>query len=250
MVIPFHNSFINTDIKILSNQYTVFINNYSWLHKFFIPLYFIRQFFAMFIYVQKVKVIIIEFGGYWSLIPSIFGRLFKIPVLIILHGSDCASIPTINYGSLRKPLVKLSCKLSYQLAHTLLPVSESLIFTKNYYNNEYVNQGVRHHFPTIKTSSKVIHNGLDTNFWNYDQSIKKESNRFISVFSLDQFTLKGGDLILLIAREFPNLNFCIAGTSKPNYLNNIPENVIFLGKLSRKELREEFRRSTFHFQLS
>src|SRR5690625_5863492 len=82
---------------------------------------------------RRYKSIIISFGGYWSLIPSVFGKIFKIPVFTIVHGTDCASIPSIKYGMLRKKHLRKICKWTYQSSDMIFPVSESLIYTENHY---------------------------------------------------------------------------------------------------------------------
>lgn len=250
MVAPFQNSFIQNDFEILSSQYDVLEIKHRWQNKYFTPLFLVLQFFEILLKIYHVKAIIIEFGGYWAVIPSIFGRLFRIPVYIILHGADCAKLPTVHYGSLRKKLIRLACEISYKYASLLLPVSESLIYTKNHYNTNDVYQGVKHHLPKIKTAYHVIHNGLDIDFWTPSQKTAKDKTRFIAVFSPSQFLLKGGDLILFLARKFSDYNFYIAGMEAPLAYGEIPNNLKFLGRLSKKELRDEYRKAQFHFQLS
>ena len=250
IVVPFQSPFIKNDIKIVSSQYNIILNVYNWHNKYLTPIFMILQFFAMLKHIWVIQRIIIEFGGYWSLLPSFFGKLFNIPVLIILHGADCAMMPHINYGSLRKKLIKLSCKISYNFASILLPVSKSLVYIKNDYNTKDIYQGVKHHFPEIKTPFRVISNGLDLEFWKPSKNTFKEDKRFTAVFSEAQFILKGGDLILSLAKIYSDINFYIAGTEKPHGVSKILDNVHFLGKLSQEELREEFRKTTFHFQLA
>jgi len=251
-VTPALSSFASNDISILSKKYKVIVNKYAWKRKILIPFYLLHQFFFVLWYMASVKKIIISFGGYWSLIPSFFGKLAGIPVFIILHGTDCASIPQINYGSLRKPLVKVACKLSYIFATKLLPVSISLIEIKNtfYPTDKISEQGFKFFFPKLKTDYEVVPNGLDENFWKPISGHEKEQQSFISVFSGEQFFLKGGDLILDIAKRFPNCKFYLAGLEKPNLNIEIANNVVFLGKLSKYELRDYYNKSRFHFQLS
>ena len=81
--------------------------------------------------VRNSDCIFIMFGGYWSFIPSLFGKIFNKPVYIILGGTDCVSFPFINYGSLRKKLLKQFINWSYKMATRLLPVDELSIFGKH-----------------------------------------------------------------------------------------------------------------------
>lgn len=247
-IAPTRSSFVQTDIKFLQKNFVVKYRFFNWSNKLLLPFTFLKQSFWLITTSKNCKAYLVSFGGFWSIVPSIFGKMMNIPVFIILNGTDCASLPTLNYGSLRKPLVKLSCLISYKLAYRLLPVSETLVKTVNTYYKFDQNQGYKYFFPSIKTPFSVIPNGLDTSFWIKDQKIEKEPNSFITVFNPPQFILKGGDIIMKLALLLPNCNFYICGTSIPD--TSIPKNVKFLGKLSQKELRVKYSQAQFHFQLS
>ena len=62
--------------------------------------------------------------------------------------------------------------------------------------------------------------------------------------------MKGGDLIIGLAKEFPNCLFYIAGcdTIPDQYLK--PNNLILLGHIPKEKLLEYYNQSQFHLQLS
>src|SRR5690606_37520679 len=138
---------------------------------------------------------------------------FSKKVFIITHGTDCASIPEINYGSLRISLLKRICDFSYRRATAIFPVSESLIETELLFDPEITSkkQGLLHRFPGLQTPMEVIYNGLDENQWTLPTDGKRIENSFLAVMSTNQFILKGGDLILEIAKKYPNCSFYFAG---------------------------------------
>lgn len=251
-VTPSMSSFARNDISSLEKKYKVIVNQYNWSKKQYTPFFLFHQVFLILRYIFSVKKIFISFGGYWAFIPALFGKLSGVPVYIILHGTDCASIPSVNYGSLRKFLLKKFCRQSYNLATTLLPVSSSLVTTKNTFHSDdvYSYQGFKHFFPKNKTYYEVIANGIDEKFWSLKAGIIKEPKSFMAVFSADQFILKGGDLIVELARRLPECTFYIAGLGKPENILEVPVNVFFLGQLTRENLREYYRKSRFHFQIS
>jgi glycosyltransferase involved in cell wall biosynthesis len=250
-VTPYENGFIENDFIILSKKNIINKNIYDWQIAQNTPIYLLRQFVYLLLNINKNDKIIIEFAGYWSLLPSLFGKILSKPVMVICHGTDCASLPSLKYGSFNKRFLKTFCKLTYKLADIICPVSDSLIKTKNtFHNNEREElQGILAFIPNLKTPFKVIHNGIDIDYWKSENN-DKIPNSFLAVFSKNQFYLKGGDLILEVAKELPNYTFKIAGTEKPKNLNNIPRNVIFLGKLRKERLKEEYKISEFYFQLS
>lgn len=250
-VCPSFPTFIRQDIEILSSHFSVTINHYNWHKKSLAPFFLFAQFFFLLFHLPKSDAVIVHFGGYWSLFPSLLGKIFNKPVYIVLHGTDCASIPELQYGSLRLPLLKWFCGNSYKLAKELLPVSESLVFSETYLINEPkgIKNGFKYHFPSLNTPFEVIPNGFDINFWTIDDTIRIEKITFIAVMSESQFVLKGGDLIVEAAGRFEGFLFFIAGMDKPVGLVS-PENLQFLGRLAPEVLRTFYQRSSFVLQLS
>lgn len=252
IVVPSFQSFILQDIQILSERYELVINQYNWKRKELAPIYLIRQFFHLLFSIGKCRLVLIHFGGYWSFFPTLLGKVFGKPSYIILHGTDCAAIPELNYGSLRIPLLKWFCKKSYEWATLLLPVSESLVKSSNdfFRQNPPLPNGFAHHFPSLRTPHQVIPNGFDTDFWKIKQGVERKPKTFIAVLSDEQYILKGADLIIELARRFPDCHFKIAGMQKPGRQNEHLANLTFIGKVSREKLQREFQESSFYFQLS
>ncbi|MCK5906176.1 MAG: glycosyltransferase family 4 protein, partial [Flavobacteriales bacterium] len=249
-VTPFMSSFIESDISILASEYNVIINTYDWKNKTLSPFFLLRQLFFLLFNISKSKSILVEFGGYWSVLPSILGKIFKTPIYIVLHGTDCASIPELNYGSMRIPLLKKACEISYRNATKLLPVSESLVSVENNFQRDLPSkQGYKNFFPDIETDYKVLYNGIDEDYWKIESGASKEEKTFLAVFSEDQFYLKGGGLIFEVADRFKECKFRIVGVSSDKH-ENVPCNVELLGRLSLEELKEQYQKSQFYFQLS
>ena len=245
-------SFTKIDIDILKSEFEVVLFSKLWTNNFSVIINHILLIIKLFTLRNKVSKIVISFASHWSYFPSIIGRLFNIPVAIILHGTDCASILSLNYGDLRKPILKRIIKSSIKNASILLPVSETLIKVENLYNGNNIEryQGLNSFFTIDKLKFKTIYNGIDSNFWKPNSNIKKKKYSFIAVFSNQQFFLKGGDLIIGLAKEFPNCSFYIAGcdTIPDQYLK--PNNLILLGHIPKEKLLEYYNQSQFHLQLS
>ncbi|MEW5846207.1 MAG: glycosyltransferase family 4 protein [Bacteroidota bacterium] len=215
---------------------------------------FLKQFIYLTFRLNKIDAIIIMFAGYWSVIPVLFGKIFHKKVFIILGGTDCVYYPTLNYGSLRKPLLRKAIYVSIKYATCLLPVHESLMeFTNSYYDNS--KQGIKNHFKPINTPVRTIYNG-------YNPKVSKKTietsnripNSFITVALVNNKTrivLKGIDLILECAREFPEAIFTIIGID--NEIKNtldIPTNVKILSPTSSDSLTEKYLQSEFVIQVS
>ncbi len=248
-IAPFYNGFIRKDLEILKSEFTVKAQVLNWKQKGQIPIHLLRQFVFMLVQVSSAKAVLIQFGGMWGVVPAFLASLLGKPIYVVLHGTDAASLPHYQYGSLRKPLVKWSCAFLYRKASKLVPVSASLLEVRNDYNEHDQAQGVKVHFPKLKFEAEVIPNGLDAEQWQMTNPPERIANRFIAVFNDAQFQLKGGDLILAAAKSFPQFEFRIAGSSGPKGLE-IPHNVNFLGKLKADELKKEYYQASYHLQLS
>lgn len=252
LIYPKGSPFVKVDIKILSKRYIVLENTGAWNVPYKIPFLFLQQCFFLLKTIRSVECIIISFGGYWALLPSLLGKLFKKKVYIILHGTDCASFKEINYGNLRKSYLKKVLGISYTYATKLLPVSQSLIYTENSYfdKNNVIKQGVEFFFPKITTPKEVIPNVFDGNQWQKNPTVKRHQNRCITVLSDGQFIRKGGELILEVAKKNPQLEFYFIGmnTVPSNYL--ISKNVHFMGRVSPEKLQEIYSEATYYLQLS
>tara|TARA_S200000501_G_scaffold339840_1_gene347842 strand:+ start:38386 stop:39450 length:1065 start_codon:yes stop_codon:yes gene_type:complete len=255
-IYPKNATFIQKDINFLSKVYNIVIPNHTWDNKFSIPLNFIKQFIFLIQNVFFCRAIFIMFGGYWSLIPSVFGKMLNIPVFIILGGTDCVSFPSINYGNLRKPLISFFIKWSLKLSKVLLPVDQSLIYSRyNYYEKAENNfQGYNHFFPKISTPSKVIHNGFDPEYF-INTKTEKAHNSFIviaPVSDMIRFKLKGIDIVWALANKFVSCSFVIVGMSQSftNTLKKKPKNLKIYPHMSQDELKDYLFKTEFVLQLS
>lgn len=250
-IAPHFSSFVNEDISLLSKDFDVIVNVYNWNKKKYVPILLIKQLLFLLFNVKSYDKVIISFGGYWSLIPVIICRIFNKKSFIILNGTDCCSLPSLNYGNLRKPLLRFFTKISFKYTTELLPVSSSLVYTENKYytqNSEEIKQGYKAFFKSVKTPYTVVPNAIDSSFWRIINNDKRIDNSFTAVFSEKQFILKGGDLIVELAKRNPTWNFTIVGT-KDRWGINL-ENVKFVGFVDKFKLLEIYNNSKYYLQLS
>jgi glycosyltransferase involved in cell wall biosynthesis len=254
-IYPKKATFIQNDLDFLEKKFQVITQDLDWGNAIKLPLNLIRQFIFLVVNIRKSKAIIINFGGYFSLLPSLLGKLFGIKTFIILNGTDCVSFPIYNYGSLRKPLLKFFIKCSHINATKLFPVDDSLIY-QHYSYDDKVNQkeqGLKAFFPSLRTAIKVIPNGFNVSLWN---SNKEEARKgFITVGFVNSFKsyqVKGIDLILEVAAKFPKENFTIVGMSEEfkKTLQEFPENVTTIPYLDKEDLKIAYQKHLGYLQIS
>jgi len=252
-IYPFPKAFILSDKAILEQEYIVLSQELPWFNKYQLVFNFFRQFFHLRSKIKSVDKIVVAFGGYWSFLPAYFAKKYNKECYIILHGTDCVSFSKLNYGMLRKPLPKYFIKKSYQWATKLLPVSESLVYTENrfYHKKKVSKQGFMHYFPTLQTPYTVVYNGLDEAKWFPLPEIIRKENQCLAAFTEQQWELKGGDLIVQLAKHYPKTIFKIAGVSQEFIANKkLSNNVFGLGMQKPKQMQELYSESQFFLQLS
>lgn len=253
---PDETSFTRKDIDFLSKRYEISSIQQQWSDKSKIIFVFLRQLFFLMRMMPKSVAIIVMFGGYWSILPALLGKLFNKPVFIILGGADCVSFPEYNYGSLRKPLLKKIIHWSYFLAERLLPVDESLVITDYNYDSRVKGkkQGYKYYFPSLTTPYTVINNGFDPDYWQVPE-VPKNPLVFTTIARVDdqsRFSIKGFDLVIRIAGSFPDHRFNIIGMDLTfaKSLGVLPGNIIIHDFLSPENIKALLIESRFYLQLS
>lgn len=255
-IAPDLSSFVRKDIDYLSARYRVLMPRHNWAVKILVPFSLLRQLVFLTINMPGTKAVFVMFGGYWSFLPALFGKVFRKPVFIIPGGTDCVSFPSLGYGSLRKPLLRTVIRLSYTLCTRLLPVDESLVFCNYSYlePRDYDFQGYRYFFPALKTEHTVIYNGVDTGSFNISLA-PNEPDSFITIALIDdfrRFRIKGIDKVVFLARSFPGSVFRVVGISGKmvESLGDLPANLICYPFLPAEKFNELLNSSEFYLQLS
>ncbi|MDX9772344.1 MAG: glycosyltransferase family 4 protein [Bacteroidales bacterium] len=255
-IYPEDSAFIRKDISFLSERYRVVTPGHDWKRKSMTPINFLKQLLFLFRHLHGTRALFIMFGGYWSLLPALLGRITGTPVYIIPGGTDCVSFPSLNYGSLRKPVMRTFIRWSFQLCHELLPVDESLVLSDYSFleQSDYPKQGYKYFFPEITTPFRVINNGFDPDYFNSDPG-KKVDNSFIvlaSVTSMTRLKVKGIDLVLYLAGEYSQATFTIIGITEEikSRMGIIPANVTIYPFLPAERFITLLEVSQFVLQLS
>ena len=216
-----------------------------------LPLYFILQFFQLLFFLPRTTKYLCFFSGYHSVLPVVFGKLFGIKVFIQSGGTDAMNMPEINYGNFRKKWLRKATVYSFKNCSMILPVAESLVECDYTYDPRIDRrQGLKNLIPDLQTPIRVIHNGFDADFW-VDEQKPKRPFSFITVAvgitKANRAAVKGIDLILDMAKLFPDYSFTLVGD--PNFSSELP-NVNVIGKLTPSLLKDEFNRHQFYLQLS
>ena len=245
-------SFIDKDISILSKEYQVEEWQSYTSSKFLLPWVFVKQFFFLLVCLPRYKVVISQFGGYHSFLPGLLGKLYGVPHIIICCGSDCVAYPSLQYGNLRKGLLKWFIGKSYALADLLCPVHEKLMgYDNSYYPEDIKKQGVLNFFPGLKTAVFPVENGYDPEVWK-PQGEKKIQFLTVagSMEDANRAKLKGVDLVEQLTAFFPNYEFILIGANRVAQTHQDPPNLKRIAFVPNSEIVRYYQASRFYLQLS
>lgn len=246
------SSFVRKDLRLLSDDFEIRVIPFIPGQKWMVPFILMGHFFKIFINLFSVRLIVCQFAGYHTFLPVILGKLFGKKVFIVSGGTDCVSFPSINYGGLRKGLMRWFISFSYKNCFKILPVHESLLKVDySYTHTDFTGQGILFHLPELKTPYQVIYNGYDPARWPLGPSVREIS--FLTVAAGLQMgfskQLKGIDLFLAAAKQFPQYPFTIVG-AKPEEFSELPGNVSLIPIVPNEDLPAWYAKHRFYVQLS
>lgn len=251
---PSASSFVVKDVALLKSKFEV-----HELHSNdFIGIHSLKEIFRQLIFIAKRNhwknsIYVIQFAGFHAFIPVILSRLLGAKVAIIVGGTDCVSYPSLNYGNFNRKILGLVTCLCYKIADKILAVDESLLqFTNTYYSEDPVEQGIFSFCSINRKKCKVIYNGYDEKYWKADSNTRAYD--FITVAAgisaLSRFKLKGIDMMLHMAKRFPEKRFLIVGASSLPDTIELPDNVQLVPFATNDQLLDFYAQSHFYLQLS
>lgn len=216
-----------------------------------LPVYFIIQFFQLLIYLPITSQYLCFFGGYHTVLPVVFGKIFKKKVIIQCGGTDAMHLPHINYGNYRKKWLKKATVFTFKNCSLILPVSSALV--KSTYTYDRIaprHQGLLHLIPDLKTPIEVVHNSFDEDFW-IDGQLEKEPFTFVTVATgiskENRAFVKGIDLIIQLAEIFTDYTFTLVGDAQ--FKTDLP-NISVKPAQPKEGIRHIFQKTQFYLQLS
>ncbi len=253
-IYPGLSSFVRKDKSFFETQFQVSGLNFQVKKKCHTPWMLMKESFFLLTAIPSASIVVIQFGGYHSLIPAFLARLSHKPSVIVMGGTDCVSFPSIGYGNLRKPLLRWFTLKSFRLASMLIPASQSLVeYDYDYCDKDYPKQGYKYFDPGNKTPYKVIFNGISLNLFRPVEGIIREKNTFLTVCSnLDRrnYFIKGIDLFIEAAKRFPGYKFVLVGKTASGFEIEKPENLRHIPFVSHDDLPGLMSSCSFYCQLS
>lgn len=244
-------SFIRSDIGILSSFADVRRFSFRASRWSLIPTLF-RSLWVSIRRVRGADLVVCQFAGWNAWLPLLVARAFGKPAALVVHGTDCVSFPSIDYGNFRKWPLKAITATCLRRASVVVPVHESLVHsTTSYATGQPLEQGIMAHCPRLSVPIKVMHHGFDPDQWQMDASVPRSGLLTVAagLRSERTRTLKGIDLVIACARKSPDLTFSVVGLDR-SWILDPPPNIEAIPFVSQDVLQRIYQRSRFYLQLS
>ena len=188
------STFIQRDVDIFSKHFDV--DEIS-----------IRKVIDIFPLIKKIRksdVVYIWFAGKHAGISVLLAKLIGKKSIVVVGGYDVAKVPEINYGlwAVGSFWDKLLAKLALNYSDAVVSVSGVLAKNLRIYAN-------------IKRNIYVVPTGYDSNFW--EKGFKDKENIVLTVAyvnRVERIKVKGLDIFLKIAKNFPETTFRVVGIEK------------------------------------
>ncbi|WP_296705849.1 glycosyltransferase family 4 protein [Algoriphagus sp.] len=247
---PVQTAFTDRDLQMISPELKIKPLEFT-QSPFQLPFYFVLQFFQLSWYLPKTTQYLCFFGGYHSVLPVWFGKVFGKKCIIEAGGTDCINMPEIGYGNFRKKWLRKATVYSFKNCSLILPVAQALVKQEYRFDKSISpKQGLLNLIQDLTTPIQVIPNGFDLDFWK-NLEIKRQPLSFISVATgtsnPSRAKVKGYDLIENLAENHPEWSFTLVGD--PDYQSANP-NINILGKHAPSDLLKLYNSHQFYLQLS
>lgn len=192
--------------------------------------------------IPHVDIVYGWFADLPNLDTGVLCRLLRKRFVLAIAGYEVASLQDIGYGLQRRHLTRLVVRQCLRNASTILVLHRGLSYQ------------TRTLYPEIGDKIEVVPPGFDASFWvPGDDGPRTLVTTVISSDILPRFQVKGGPMVLEVARRCPGLSFVAVGVVprlQDLVIGQAPPNVRFVSRVSQEELRRIFQASSMYLQFS
>lgn len=224
-----HTPFIQDDLDFLDRHFKVkkFMG-----HGLF---HAIRIAFA----VPRTDVVFCWFASVYAFVAVAVGKYFGVRSVIVVGGVDVAKEEELGYGMWISPWKARLVRYALRNAALVLAVDQSLK-EEAVRLAEYDGENIM-----------CLPTGYDSAFW---KPMGEKETIVLTVAAVrhhGRLRVKGMDILMKVARKFPDCKFIVVGVSS-ELINSLrpPENVEFLSTMNRDDLLSLYRRANIYCQPS
>ena len=184
------------------------------------------------------NLIYIWFADYHSLLPILFGKIFRKKTMLVLGGYDVASLPEIEYGAFYKRFRRFFAKYSISNADINLCVADNI-------QNDALNR-----VPSAKT--RILYTGYSKDIFTLGNIDRKDIVLTVALCdTIPRIKLKGIDYFVELAKVLPQYEFVfVGGGDCIDKFIEVPSNLRLVGKLPNHEIIKYYQEAKVYAQFS
>lgn len=241
---PLVSTFVKNDVTILKQEHDVDAIDVVLGKGRAAILNLIRLHIKIILSLLSRDAVFFWFADYYTLVPSIVGRLLGKKVFVVAGGFDITYIPHLGIGARTRPARWFAVRNTFKVAHHIFPVSMD--------TQHDLDDAVPNHAP-----STMIYNAVDTATYHYDA--RERQNIALTVSQADtnaEYKRKGIDLFIDVARDLPEVEFHVVGlraealASARTDAEGITNVTVRAGRVPLDDVLEEFWSAGVYCQLS
>ena len=253
------SSFIREDIRLLEEAYEVASFEF-WGAKKPGPFEFVWLFCKQLVWLlRELPGAVAVYGwfvDYHMALPVAVARCFRKPVLAVVGGFDAVSLPSLGHGVALTSWRRWIARMVFRRADALLPVSSSLVRSKNRFSEgpEEREYGFRMLAPDTPAAIHVVPTGYDPEAWPAGPGDRAPVVGTVGFIDEGRtFPLKGIDLLFDAARLMPDVRFRVVGVRNRETIAaryDPPPNVEMIPPVPREQLPAQYHEMSVYVQLS
>lgn len=253
------SSFVREDIRLLSEAYEVVSFEFGGAKKpglFAFAGLFCKQLFWLLRELPGAVAVYGWFVDYHMALPVAAARCFRKPVLAVVGGFDAVSMPSLGHGAALTGWRRRLARMAFRRADVLLPVSASLVRSKNRFSEwpEAREYGFRMLAPDTPAAIRVVPTGYDPEAWPAGPADRAPVVGTVGFVDEGRtFRLKGIDLFIDAARLMPDVRFRVVGVRNREAIAaryDPPPNVEMIPPVPRERLPAQYHEMSVYVQLS
>lgn len=228
----YNASFVQNDLEILQKHYEVIRPDITGKNK-------IQVLFEILRVIPSVDLVFCWFAEFPAFVSSLFTKIFRKKIVVVIGGYEAANVPEINYGGLLDEKVKK--KVQYIIEHSdlILAVSTSSL--------EEIKSGYR------INKIKKLYNAVDPRKF-YPDGEKQDVIVTVSNVKTSNLKRKGLETYTRVANYLQDHKFILIGKHSDDAIiklrNETSDNVIFTGYVSDVQLLKYLQKAKVYVQVS
>jgi len=206
--------------------------------------------------IRQCDGLFLTFADVYGFFFSIFARLFRKKLFVVVGGFDATWIPELKYGTFQNKRSRFFTRFTFQTACKLFPVSESLVRDRGMtLGLKIKKQGIKTLYPEIDSKKIVaIPNGYQYSHFKANGQIKRVEEVIMvgNIKKFQTFKIKGTDVFIRLANAAPEYKFTLVGADSEQVGQwvKLPENLTIIPYVSHNNLPEQYQKAKVFMCLS